>query len=678
VEGEPTCELEFWDLGTGQRLRGFTPRPGSGGPWASWDGRTLVSVSAYKSFPHTRPAGYDGSVRWWDPKTGRPRGRAWQPRRPAWVSQLSEDGSTLAGWCLDERLRLYDLATGLQRGGDVRATMHRSDARIFWYLNFALTSDGGTVLTSDSERTVCLWDTRHLRAQASLAANPRRASSRAAGRDSSPRAAFSPDGRTVLICSSPELSWGRLTDVGGSIPLGRPLSHRHLFHPVFSPDGKSVVTLTHNHTFGGDPVARVWDAATGEPRTPPLLNPKYLHTAAFGPDGRTLAFGGPGGAWLWDVATGKLRQGLVEKTAASRLAFSPDGHYLAAGCRGGWAGVGAGIRVWDVQSGTPRGDFVKAGGDVELLAFVDGGRTLLAFAPVGELHVIETATGRPRREPFRLSARLGAAVFSRDGARLATADASNVVSQWDTATGRPCGSRMAQPGRVVSLHYSPDGLSLAVLCEDETLRLWDVRAGLPLGPPLVHASQVLAVAFSPDGSAVLTATEMGRAHTWPLPVPVADNRQRLALWLRVMSGTRPGDGEIEPLDVAAWRYEREQLAQRWPDPDPALALPGDGAWHAARAGDAEDGGNTTAALRHLDRLIALGPPDWSSYARKGRAFSEAGALDRAAEAYDRAEALDLRRTRDWYRQQAAMLRALDRQEAALWYDTRLARAGDDD
>jgi hypothetical protein len=25
-----------------------------------------------------------------------------------------------------------------------------------------------------------------------------------------------------------------------------------------------------------------------------------------------------------------------------------------------------------------------------------------------------------------------------------------------------------------------------------------------------------------------------------------------------------------------------------------------------------------------------------------------------------------------------MLRALDRQEAALWYDTRLARAGDDD
>jgi hypothetical protein len=330
-----------------------------------------------------------------------------------------------------------------------------------------------------------------------------------------------------------------------------------------------------------------------------------------------------------------------------------------------------------VRSGAPRGDFVKAGGDVELVAFVDGGRTLLAFAPVGELHVVETATGRPRRQPFRLPAGVGVAVFSRDGARLAIADTSNVVSQWDTATGRPCGSRMAQPSRVVSLHYSPNGLTLAVLCEDEAVRLWDVRTGLPLGPPLLHASQVVAVSFSPDGSAVLTATETGRTHTWPLAVPVADDRQRLVMWLRVMSGARLARGEIEPLGVATWRHEREQLARRWPAPDPALALPGDGAWHAARAGDAEDAGNTTAALRHLDRLIALGPPNWSSYARKGRAFSQAGALDWAAEAYDRAEALDLRRTRDWYRQQAAISRALDRQEAALWYDTRLARAGDD-
>jgi hypothetical protein len=177
---------------------------------------------------------------------------------------------------------------------------------------------------------------------------------------------------------------------------------------------------------------------------------------------------------------------------------------------------------------------------------------------------------------------------------------------------------------------------------------------------------------------VLTATETGRTHTWPLPVPVADDRQRLALWLRVTSGARPRDGEIEPLDVATWRHEREQLTRRWPDSDPALALPGDGAWHATRAGDAEDAGNTTAALRHLDRLIVLGPPDWSSYARKGRVFSQAGAMDRAAEAYDRAEALDLRRSRDWYRQQAAISRTLDRQEAALWYETRLARAGDGD
>ena len=61
----------------------------------SWDGRALLSVSSYRRFPYTIPSRYDGSVRWWDPQTGRPLGAPWQPRRPARFSQLSEDGRYL-------------------------------------------------------------------------------------------------------------------------------------------------------------------------------------------------------------------------------------------------------------------------------------------------------------------------------------------------------------------------------------------------------------------------------------------------------------------------------------------------------------------------------------------------------------------------------------------------------
>jgi eukaryotic-like serine/threonine-protein kinase len=671
-----TPRAEFWDLGTGRRLPGFTPPRGGEGPWVSWDGRTILSVSSFKGFRYSVVGGgVDGSVRWWDPGTGRPVGAPWQPRRPAWFSELSGDGSVLASWGRDNRVRLYELATGLQRGGDV--VLDVAD-RASPFPVFFPTPDGATVLATGRTRTACLWETRHLRPQASLAASPRSPPARLNDPFPAARAAFSPDGRAALVCSRPDSDAGWLTDVRRGLPRGRPLRHSHLFNPTFSPDGKLVVTLSHNHAFGGEPVARVWDASTGEPRTPPLLNPKYLHGAAFSPDGKTLALGGPGGAWLWDVPGARLRAALPEATAASQLAFSPDGRYLATGCRAGWPGVGAGVRLWHGPTGRPVGEFVSTKGDVNWLTFADGGRALLAFTGAGELYRLDTRTGRPRGQPLLLPRQTGAA-FSADGSRLATVDLGGAVRQWETATGRPVGPPMVPPHRTVSLRYGPDGGCLATLCEDEGVRLWDSRTGLPLGPPLLHSSLVLAVSFSPDGRSVLTATDGGRTHVWPVPEPVADDRERMTRWLQVASGMVRRDGEVELQDAETWRRRREEFSRRWPDPDPALAISsGPGEWHDRRARDAEEDGSTTAALRHLDSLIGLRPREWSGYARKGRAYAQAGALDLAAKAYDRAEAVGRGEVRDWYRHRAAALRLAERWESALWYQERLVKSGADD
>src|SRR5262249_3263739 len=77
-------------------------------------------------------------------------------------------------------------------------------------------------------------------------------------------------------------------------------------------------------------------------------------------------------------------------------------------------------------------------------------------------------------------------------------------------------------------------------------------------------------------------------------------------------------------------------------------------WQEASAGDAEEDGNTFAALWHLDRLIALRPRDWQPPARQGLLYATAGAFERAESAYRRAArnapAADLQ---DWHRQNAA-------------------------
>ncbi len=66
---------------------------------------------------------------------------------------------------------------------------------------------------------------------------------------------------------------------------------------TFSPNGRWIATA------GEDGTARVWDAATGEPVSPPLRHKKLVERVAFSPDGRLLATaGGDGVARVWDAA----------------------------------------------------------------------------------------------------------------------------------------------------------------------------------------------------------------------------------------------------------------------------------------------------------------------------------------------------------------------------------------
>jgi len=66
---------------------------------------------------------------------------------------------------------------------------------------------------------------------------------------------------------------------------------------VFSADSRLVATASADHT------ARVWDAATGEPVTPPLKHGAAVNRAFFGPDDRwLLTAGADGGTRLWKLA----------------------------------------------------------------------------------------------------------------------------------------------------------------------------------------------------------------------------------------------------------------------------------------------------------------------------------------------------------------------------------------
>ncbi len=148
--------------------------------------------------------------------------------------------------------------------------------------------------------------------------------------------------------------------------------------------------------------------------------------------------------------------------------------------------------VWETASGRELSRFPEGpapdrwlyGGlalspDGSLLAFDDypsatsGPDTVPGSHP--SIHVFDLAAGHDRGVLRGHDNVIIAAIFSRDGRILATADRGNNVVIWDVAKATPLHLRPLE-GETRQLAFSPDAKRLAAVNRQE-LNLWDVRTG---------------------------------------------------------------------------------------------------------------------------------------------------------------------------------------------------------
>jgi WD40 repeat protein/tetratricopeptide (TPR) repeat protein len=553
------------------------------------------------------------------------------------------------------------------------------------------------------------------------------------------------DGRRVLVVSNRrvhgapgEVGEARVWDVDRAVVLSPPLRHDlPIGRATFSPDGRLVATAAGGSGSGGrgeanqPGEARIWDATTGRPMTPPLRHEGPVRFVAFSPDASRLATCGDDGRLrLWEAETGRMIAEAAEPAAPLRLAvFDSDGRSVLVIAGSDEPGSRGSARLWDVATARPRstpllhdGVILRAwlspdahraltvcrrweGGRVPTSARLwdtEAGRLLTGpiaaqdddeprFSPDGKVllfggRLYDASSGVAVRE---LGGKLVDAGWPAEGpARIVTAEGSQVRVR-DLATGEPVIPGLDLPGELAAARLSPDGHWLATVTrlpqrptgeESGELRIWDATTGEPMTPALpfeAGPADPPELRYTPGGTRLIALRrKYNQWSMWALDL-AADERPSAALSAMAQRGSGhriDATGGIVPVDPRATWAEAGAAPS---GPGDAESLGREAAWYRREALEGLGVSEFPAALWSLDRLATRGglTPDERAWRATALAHEERWA--EAAEAY--AGMTDATGSASWaWQGRAEALAHLHRWEDAIAAYTRAIDLGQAD
>ncbi|MCY4725243.1 BTAD domain-containing putative transcriptional regulator [Nocardioides sp. STR2] len=336
---------------------------------------------------------------------------------------------------------------------------------------------------------------------------------------------FSPDGKVVGSASDD----GEL--IVWNIPTGRPRTRWDTFDPWgvgFSPDNDVV------HGGGGsDSMLRTWDLsgrATYLRRTTQVVDVEKFTHADLSPDGQQAAYSwvdGEDRGWVRfvDTVTG-------DATPPARFpvwegewfnvvdAWHPDGgQYAGYWCDDNGCAKPGTVTIVDAVTGRPlrsTQDLLGGRGDIESLAYVDEGGSLLAGHVDGTTSLLDAATLLPTAEPFDVSAMCCTTPLGDDSTAMVYAWSADAgFTHWrvlDLGTGEVLSEGKVDLFAQASV-ASPDGSTVAVTGDTGEIITLDIRTGAQQRSAGLGAN-VLWLDYSGDGKLLVSGAEDGGVSLW--------------------------------------------------------------------------------------------------------------------------------------------------------------------
>jgi WD40 repeat protein/serine/threonine protein kinase len=517
------------------------------------DGRLLATASA------------DGTAQIWNLATGAPASAPLRHVPPSPTDSLdkseaiysvsfSPDGHRVVTGGEDQTARIWDVHTGHPLG-----TPMRHDGPVY---DVAFSPDGQKILTGTRVHPSAWGSSPHSRALRVWDASSTRLLIEVSPQDGVFRAAFSPDGHTILTGGDT----ARLWDAATGRSIGAPIKHGlYVCAVAFTPDGKEFLTGSGDHTvrrwkklprdffpFVGENYSVV---GTLRHEAAVAFSPDWagITAVAFSPDGKSIVTAGRDQtARLWDGSVSQrtgmetdrqIGSPLIHGGAVLAAAFTPDGKHVVTGCADGVA------RLWDIAPESSIDLPQPSNGFLNHVAFSLDERIVMTAVVQQGYEFFVGPDGRVERVPPVKFGRLWR------------------YQLWDGNSGQPLGtfstipafgaargqwvwpvrwkSEPQQRGSIVSrltlrevasdnvictLPDLPSPVSLVAVSRDrrsvmwsdvydQVVRICDTSDGRWFALPSQHRGQVTALALGPDGETALLADEFGIARLWNVRRP---------------------------------------------------------------------------------------------------------------------------------------------------------------